>query len=98
MYLSTGRTKFDVRLVEAARVVASEQTQRANDFAAEYFDGARDAGAAGRTEPISIGPADEHRARSQAQRLHDVAPTANASVQQNLGASVNGGDDFRQRA
>ncbi len=84
--------------VEGGDGGAAEEAEGAFYVGAEDFERAGHAGIACGGQAVGVGAADEDGAGAEADGFYDVAATADAAIHQDFGASVDGGDDFGERA
>src|SRR5579872_7013176 len=72
--------------------------KRALNVYSQNLESPRDSGLARGPKSVGIGSSDENAARTQADCFYDIAAAADSAIHQDFDLTVDGRDDFRQRA
>ena len=86
------------RSVQVGEGGAAEELKGANEIGTQNLDCSRDTGATGRAKSIGIRASYQHSPRAETQRFHNVAASADSTIQQYLDAIPDAGQNFRQHA
>src|SRR5579863_1953753 len=89
-----GLRQVNVRSVQLTDRWAAEQHERALDIGFQDGDSARDAALSASRQPVAVSAADQYSLCAHADRLHDIGPAADASIDENLGLPANGFQHF----
>src|SRR6185436_7810153 len=80
----------DHRSIQCAKRGTAEQRHRAEKIGAKYFDRARHTFFSGCRESVAVSATDQHRARAETDRLHEVAAEAASTTHKPFSAIANG--------